>query len=81
MSSQCGCRQNDSIREKIDEATSTEVDREVNGNEKVCVQNRLAYICDMKGLSEGVGAKMDNNVPLAPGCDSGVICCSKGLSC
>ena len=34
----------------------------------------------MKGLSEGAGAKMDNNVPPAPGCDSGVICCSKGLS-
>ena len=52
---------------------STEVDREVIGKEKVCAQNRLAYICDMKGLSEGGGAKMDNNVPLATGCDSGVI--------
>ena len=37
--------------------------------------------CDVKGLSEGAGAKMDNNVPLAPGCDSGVICCSKELNC
>ena len=81
MWSQCGCRWNDSIRENIDEATSTEVDRKVIGNEKICAQNRLAYICDVKGLSEGAGAKMDNNVPLAPGCDSEVICCSKRLSC
>ena len=71
MWSQCGCRRNDSLREKIDEVTSAKVDREVIGNEKVCAQNRLAYICNVKGLSEGAGAKMDNNVPLAPGCDSG----------
>ena len=51
----------------------------VIGNEKFCTQNKLAYICDMKGLSERAGAKMDNNVPPAPGFDSGVICCSKGL--
>ena len=56
-----------------------EVDHKVIGNEKVCSQNR--YICNVKGLSEGEGAKMDNNVPLVSGCDSGVICCSKGLSC
>ena len=73
--------QNDSIRENIDETTSAEVDREVIGNEKVCTQNRLMYICDVEGLSEGAGVKMNNNVPLAPGCNSGVICCSKGLSC
>ena len=57
--SQCGCRRNDSIRERIDEATSAKVDREVIRNEKVCAQNRLAYICDVNGLSEGAGAKMD----------------------
>ena len=60
---------------------STEDDHKVILNERVCAQNRLAYICNVKGLSEGVGAKMDNNVLLVPGCDSGVICCSKGLIC
>ena len=39
---------------------SVEVDRMVIGNEKVCAQNKLAYICDVKGLSEGAGSKMDN---------------------